>query len=134
MDASNIELPGCEVESLSYSDGELRIRFSRAYVVKTMTGSVERTRWWQAGDLVVEALREAPEIPSGPLKVAGGDIYDNIYTYRDLIPIPLETKGRVGCKLRFQGVEAPLEVWGDRMVLEMRETPRYIEHIRPEPT
>ena len=131
MDASNIELPGCEVDSLAYRDGELRIHFSRAYILKTQTGSVERTRWWQAGDLVIQGLDAPPELPSGPLTAAGGDLYDNIYTYRDMIPIPLETGGRVGCKLRFEGIEAPVEAWGSRMFLEMEATPRYIEHIRP---
>ena len=129
MDASHIELPGCEVEALERHGAQVRIRFSRAFIVKSMTGAFERTRWWQAGDLLIEGVEGPVDLPQGPLKVTGGDVYDNIYTYRDLIPLPLETAGQVGCRLLFEGVEAPLEVRGTRLRLEMKATPRYIEHI-----
>ena len=56
MDSSSIELPGSEIESIEYENGCLRVRFSRAFIVKTMTGSVERTRWWQNGELVFDAI------------------------------------------------------------------------------
>ncbi|MEJ2466193.1 MAG: hypothetical protein P8045_10890 [Candidatus Thiodiazotropha sp.] len=54
MDSTTIELPGSEIESITLQDGKLIIRFSRAYLVKTLSGSVERTRWWQAGSLIFD--------------------------------------------------------------------------------
>jgi len=54
MDSSSIELPGSEIGSIRLLDGCLRVEFSRAYMVKTMTGSRERTRWWQSGAIVIE--------------------------------------------------------------------------------
>ncbi len=35
-----------------FEEGKLKVRFSRAYIIKTMSGSEERTRWWQTGELV----------------------------------------------------------------------------------
>ncbi len=133
MDSSSINLPGSEIEGISLESGTLRISFSRAYIIKTMTGSVERTHWWQAGDLVIEdAQLSGGELPPGPLVCAGGDVVENIYTYRDMIPVPLESHGSARCKLAFEGRDELLEASGSAVRLEMREVPKYIEHIIPE--
>jgi hypothetical protein len=130
MDSSSIELPGSEVESLTLADGQLRVRFSRAYIIKTMTGSAERTRWWQAGDLVMDGAQAETPLPDAPLVCAGGDIDENIYTYRDMIPFPLDSRGRTRCALRFQGTDGTLVVNGETIRLEMDGVPKYIEHLR----
>lgn len=131
MDSSSIELPGSEIASIELSAGVLRIRFARAYLIKTLTGSVERTRWWQTGDLVLEGVDSASAIPSGAVVCAGGDLDDNVFTYRDMIPVPLDSRGRTGCRLRFQGLDAVLEVSARTLRLELAEVAKYIEHIRP---
>lgn len=130
LDSISIDLIGSEISSIDLKDGCLRLRFSRAYLVKTMTGSKERTRWWQTGDLVIEGVEVASAIPSGPLVCGGGDIEENIYTYRDMIPIPLESRGHVRCALRFDGVADVFVAQGSEIRLEMRDTPKYIEHVR----
>ena len=132
MDTSSIELPSCEIEYICLEDGLLKIHFSRAYIIKTMTGSVERTRWWQAGDLIIEGVRVEGEIPEGPLVCAGGDVGENVYTYRDMIPVPLESRGVVRCDLGFEGRENRLVATGDSIRLELLDVPNYIEHLRPE--
>lgn len=132
MDSLNIELNGSEVASIACADGTLRLRFSRAILVKSMTGSVEKTRWWQAGTLAVEGVENPPaSLPAGPLVCLGGDIEENIYTYRDMLPVPFASRGRVGCALRFAGRPEPLVVVGTAIGLEMEDVPKYIEHLRP---
>lgn len=130
MDSSSIELPGSDIESIALEAGTLRVRFSRAYIVKTMTGSAERTRWWQAGDLVIEGAEAEEPMPTGPLVCAGGDVQENVYTYRDMIPIPLASRGRTGCDLHFRDSDERLVVQGESIRLELRDVPKYIEHIR----
>lgn len=132
MDSSSIELSGSEVGAVTLEDGCLRIRFSRAYIVKTMTGSQQRTRWWQSGDLILEGAELESDLPVGPLVCAGGDIDDNVFTYRDMIPVPLDSRGRTGCDLRFRGTDARLVVSGKTLRLEMTDVPKYIEHIGPD--
>lgn len=132
MDSSSIELPGSEIETISLEDGCLRVRFSRAQIIKTMTGSMERTRWWQAGDLVMEGAQPEGRIPVGPLVCDGGDLDENVFTYRDMIPIPLDSRGRTRCDLRFRGTKERLVVNAETLRLEMAEVPKYIEHVRPE--
>lgn len=130
MDSSSIELPGAEIEAITLQDGVLRVRFSRAYIIKTMTGSKERTRWWQAGDLVLEDTEVQGELPKGPLVCRGGDISENIYTYRDMIPIPLESRGHARCLLRFRGSNQTLQAEGRGIRLQMEATAKYLEHLR----
>lgn len=131
MDSSSIELPGSEIGAISLQDGCLRIHFPRALIVRTMTGSQERTRWWQTGDLIMEGAQPQGGLPAGPLVCDGGDVDENVFTYRDMVPIPLNSRGRTRCDLRFRGTDARLVVTGETLRLEMVDVPKYIEHIRP---
>ena len=130
MDSSSIQLPDSEISSVSLTAGVLRIDFSRAYIVKTMTGSTEKTLWWQAGSLVMEGAEAHEPLPEGAVTCDGGDIDDNIYTYRDMIPIPLESRGHTRCDLKLRNSRVRIVVTGETVRLEMRETPKYIRHIR----
>ena len=129
MDISCIELPGSEVSDVRIVGDQVVVRFSRAYIVKSMTGSKERTRWWQAGELIfTDASAEAPG-PRGPCICAGGDVSENVYTYRDMIPVPLDSRGMARCDLGFEGTDKRLIVRAGSVCLNMDDRPHYIEHI-----
>lgn len=132
MDSSSIVLAGSDVESVVQQEDRIEVRFSRAYIVKTMTGSTERTRWWQAGSLIFEGAQPTEALPDFPAVCDGGDVGENVYTYRDMIPIPLESRGRAHCDLRFEGQPQHLRIEAKAVRLEMVDRPRYIEHIRSE--
>ena len=132
MDSSSIDLPGCEVESIEKEGSRVSLRFSRAYIIKTMTGSAERTRWWQAGSLVFENAEVDGDLPPLPGICSGGDVGENIYTYRDMIPIPLQSRGHAFCDLGFEGTNLRLRVQAGSVHLDMIDRPRYIDHLRPE--
>lgn len=131
MDSSSIELPDSEIESITLESGRLKVHFSRANILKTMTGSLERTRWWQAADLDMEGAEAEGELPRGPLVCAGGDVEENIYTYRDMIPIPLDSRGHTRCELHFRDSDAQLVVRAETVRIVLEEAPKYIDHIRP---
>jgi hypothetical protein len=130
MDSSTIDLPGSEIEAVTYENGTLTISFSRAIIIKTMSGSNERTRWWQAGSLIFEDAELETGIPKCPCICEGGDVGENVYTYRDMIPLPLDSHGRAGCDLKLKD-QQPLKAWAGGVKLDMIDRPRYIEHIRP---
>jgi hypothetical protein len=134
MDASSIELPGSEIRAVVVEGDTVRIRLEPAYIIKTMTGSVERTKWWQNGELVFggAALDEDAELPALPAECAGGDVGENVYTYRDMIPVPLESRGHAHCALKVKGSDAVIRVQAESVRLVMEDVPKYIEHIRPE--
>ena len=131
MDSSSIDLPGSAVERLERVDDRIIVRFSRAYIIKTMSGSQEQTRWWQPGELIFESVEVMGDIPACPCVCDGGDVGENIYTYRDMIPIPLASRGRAHCNLRFRDTDDRLRLSGEGVELAMRERPYYIEHIKP---
>lgn len=130
MDSSSIQIPNSEIDRVSLEQGCLRITFSRAYLIKTMTGSTEKTLWWQAGDLVLEGAEAEHPLPSGPGICASGDIVDNIYTYRDMIPVPLDSRGYSRCELMLRDTADRIIVHGETVRLELADSPRYIRHIR----
>ena len=130
MDLTSIDLPGSEVESISVDGDKVSIRFSKAFIIKTMTGSSERTRWWQKGALVFEGAEVEGDMPAMPAICAGGDVGENIYTYRDMIQIPLESRGRAHCDLKFEGTDQHLIVQAEAVKLVMEDRPYYIEHIK----
>ena len=131
MDSSSIELKGSEIEKIEVIGDTVKIYFSKAYIIKTMTGSIEKTRWYQSGFLVFENA-EIQSKPETPLVCTGGDVSENVYTYRDMIPVPLQSQGRAGCNIAFEATEEHLIIDASAVRLQMLEVPKYIEHIRPE--
>jgi hypothetical protein len=132
MDSTSIELPGSRITAVTVDGSTVRIEFDPAYLVKNMTGSVERTRWRQSGALVFEGavLDEDSPLPDFPVECSGGDVGENVYTYRDMIPVPLASRGRAHCALK--AGDRVIRVSGSAVRLDMQEVPRYIEHIRPQ--
>ena len=131
MDLTSIELPGSVIHRVKVDGDQVRIRFEPAYLVQTMTGSEERTRWRQNIELVFSGaeLLEGGEAPL-PATCAGGDVILNVYTYRDMVPVPLEGRGRAGCLLKVEGSDRPVRVEAESVQLEREDLPKYIEHIR----
>lgn len=159
MDSSSIELPESTISHVILDNTTLKIYFSRAYIIKTMTGSAERTRWWQSGILAFDnANITSPPLLQGSFICRGGDITDNLYTYRDMLPIPWQARGHVRCLLHLapaacvnskmwgthphppnEGVVVSptdslpqsLQVEAKAGYLQLIDVAKYIEHIRP---
>ena len=131
MDSSTIELVGSNIQEVAIDGDTVRIRFAPAYIVKTLTGSTERTRWWQNGELVFAGAEVEGELPPLPSICLGGDVGENVYTYRDMIPVPLRSRGQVRCDLRVEGSDARIRAFGEAVELRMEDVPKYIEHVRP---
>lgn len=130
MDSSYIEIMGSHIASIAAGPAGLRIHFSRAIIIKRMTGSQERTKWWQTGILDLGGVADLSELPAGPLVCVGGDIDENVYTHRDMIPIPFSSRGHIRCLLRFEGRAQPLIVEATSVKLDLDGVPKYVEHLR----
>ena len=133
MDSTSIAQKGSRIAAVRVEGDPVRIEFDPAFLIKHMTGSVEQTRWRQNGALVFDGARLADEspLPGLPADCTGGDVGENVYTYRDMIPVPLESRGRAHCALRV-GDEGVIRVEGAAVRLEMIDVPKYIEHLRPD--
>lgn len=133
MDSTSIALMGSKIAAVEVDGDTVRIQFEPAYLIKHMTGSVERTRWWQNGALVFEEaeIDDDGTLPALPAECAGGDVGENVYTYRDMIPVPLASRGRAHCALKV-GDNGLIQIRGRGVRLEMIDVPKYIEHLRPD--
>ena len=131
MDLTSIELSGSVISAVTRDGTRVKVRFEPAYLVKTMTGSKERTRWHQNGELVFEEA-DLEDMDTGilPATCAGGDVGENIYTYRDMVPVPLSSRGRAHCDLALRDSEVRVRISGSSVELVMEDVPKYIEHLR----
>jgi len=131
VDLTSIELSGSRITDIRLVDDEVRIRFEPACLIKTMTGSEERTKWRQNIELVFE---NGELLEGGALELpgicCGGDVGENIYTYRDMIPVPLESRGRAHCDLEIEGGVSRVCVQAEGVRLVCEGMPKYIEHLR----
>jgi hypothetical protein len=129
MESSTIELPGSEIAAVTRDGDTISIHFQRVIIIKSMTGAFERTRWWQAGELVFDKARFVDEPPEFPAVCCGGDVGEGVYTYRNMIPVPLQSHADSHCDLAFDGSARHLRIEGHGMRLQMVDVPKYIEHI-----
>ena len=131
MDLTSIELPGSRITEIRLDGDEVRVCFGPAYLIKTMTGSEERTKWRQNIELVFEnaELLEGGTLDL-PATCSGGDVGENIYTYRDMIPVPLESRGQAHCDLGVEGGAVRIRVQAEGVRLAREGMPKYIEHLR----
>jgi len=94
-----------------------------------MDGAFEDSLWKQAINLVVKNAAVSGTLPDCPCELAGGDLSDNIYTYRDHAPLPINWRGQVGCKLRLAPGDTVVAIDGTSIEVEQIEYPVYLGHV-----
>jgi hypothetical protein len=125
-----LQLPEARLESIDRDADAITLRFSQAYLVQEMENAFEDSLWTQAVNLSIRDYHLEGELPACPCEISGGDITNNIYTYRDHAPLPINWRGEVRCTLKVAGSDAAFSINGATMQLEQIETPRYIRHIK----
>jgi len=132
--ATRIELsfPEARIERIEQTGDALILHLSELFLFISLTGSRERTQWRQSGTLTVEQAEIDGPLPACPCALEGGDLHDHAFTYRDLAPLPIDSRGQVGCTLRFAGQAEPLVLRGERIRLELTGNRRYVGHVRPD--
>jgi hypothetical protein len=125
-----LQLPEARLESIDRAADAITLRFSQVYLVQEMENAFEDSLWTQAVNLSIRDYSLDGELPDCPCEISGGDITNNIYTYRDHAPLPINWRGDVHCTLKLAGSDAMFSISGAAMQLEQIETPRYIRHIK----
>ena len=126
---SSLQLPGARLERIEQDDDTVTLHFSLIHLVQVMEGAFQDSLWKQACSLVIRNVEIDGELPQCPCEIQGGDMTDNIYTYRDHAPLPINWNGSVGCKFTVAGSNATFSIDGTAMKMEMLDHPRYIRHI-----
>jgi hypothetical protein len=126
---SSLQLPGARLERIERGDDAITLHFSLVHLVQVMEDAFQDSLWKQACDLIIRHVQIDGELPECPCEIQGGDMINNIYTYRDHAPLPIDWNGSVGCKFTVAGSGAVFSIDGSSMQMEMIDHPRYIRHI-----
>lgn len=125
-----LQLPEARLESIDRDADSITLHFSQVYLVQDMENAFEDSLWTQAVNLTIKDVSIDGDLPECPCDINGGDITNNIYTYRDHAPLPINWRGEVRCSLKIEGSDATFSISGNAMQLEQIETPRYIRHLK----
>jgi hypothetical protein len=126
---SSLQLPGARLERIEQGDDAITLHFSLVHLVQVMEDTFQDSLWNQACDLVIRNVEIDGELPVCPCEIQGGDMTNNIYTYRDHAPLPIDWSGSVSCKFTVAGSGAVFTIDGATMQMKMIDHPRYIRHI-----
>lgn len=130
-DTTNVlQIPGAQLESITQSDNEITLHFSQVHLLQEMEGAIEDSLWTQAVNLTISDIETEGEPPECPCVIKGGDLVNNIFTYRDHAPLPIDWRGEVRCTFTVEGTDSRFTVNGQAMQLEQIGNPRYIKHIK----
>lgn len=127
-----LQLPGAQLASIERDGAAFTLHFSLLQLVQEMEGAFEDSLWTQAVDLVIREAELEGELPACPCVIKGGELTDNIYTYRNHAPLPIRWRGEVGCRLVVDGTDAAFTLQGSGMDARQLDYPRYIKHIKKE--
>lgn len=131
MDSTTMLIPDARLEKITQDGDRFTLSFSLLYLIKIMEGAIDDTLWKQAADLVIEGAELDGPLPDCPCTIGGGDLTDNIYTYRDRVPLPITWRDDVLCKLKPEDGPA-FSIQGSAMTLNLIEDARYIRHVAKE--
>jgi len=126
----NLQLPGAHLERVEQSGNSYTLHFSEVRLVQEMEGAIEDSLWTQAVKLTINSAQLTGELPDCPCEISGGDLVNNVFTYRDHAPLPIDWHGETSCMFRVAGTDAQFAIAGESMQLEQIDHPRYIRHVR----
>lgn len=130
-DTTNVlQVPGAQLESITQSDNEISLHFSQVQLLQEMEGTIEDSLWTQAVNLTIREIETEGELPECPCIIKSGDLVNNIFTYRDHAPLPIDWRGEVRCSFTVEGTGSSFSIDGKSMQLEQIDLPRYIKHIK----
>lgn len=125
-----LQIPGAQLESIDQDDHTIILHFSKVQLIQEMEGTIEDSLWTQAIDLTIKNIELEGDLPECPCEITSGDMTDNIYTYRDHAPLPINWIGEVSCTFKTGGGGSSFSINGEAMQLEQLGNPRYIKHVK----
>jgi len=127
---NTLQIPGAQLDSIEQGDNEITLHFSQVQLLQEMEAAIEDSLWTQAVNLTIRDIEIEGELPECPCIIKGGDLVDNIFTYRDHAPMPINWRGEVRCMLIVEGTGETFSIEGESMQLEQIDHPRYIRHMK----
>ena len=125
-----LQIPGAQLESIEQDGDEITLHFSEVRLIQEMENAFEDSLWTQAVNLKIRSAETEGKLPDAPCELTGGELIDNIYTWRGQVPLPINWQGDVSCTFKPDGADSGFTISGDAMQLEQVGHPRYIRHMK----
>lgn len=126
----HLQIPGARLESVERSQDTVSLRFSRVELIQVMENAFDDSLWHQPVNLTISNCSVAGDLPETGCEIESGEMTDNIYTYRDSVPLPINWRGDVSCSFKTAGNGQAFSITGDSMLLEQVGHPRYLKHVK----
>lgn len=127
---NTLQLKGAQLASINQDDDSITLHFSMVHVIQDMEGAIEDSLWTQAINIKLTDYTLAGDLPDCPCEIITGDFTDNVFTYRDHAPLPIDWRGETGCKFTTTGSDSPFSIEAEYLHVERIDNPRYIKHTR----
>lgn len=127
---NTLQLSGAQLESIEQENDDITLHFSEVQLVQEMEGAIEDSLWTQAVNLKISGVNIDGTLPVCPCVIRHGDMINNIFTYRDHAPLPINWQGEVACTLTVEGSGTTCSIDGESMQLTQIDHPRYIRHVK----
>ena len=124
-----LQLRGAQLASIDRTGDTITLHFPAVELIQEMDGAFQDSLWTQAVKLMIHGAELTGELPTCPCEIDSGDLVNNIFTYRDHAPLPIDWRGEVRCSLSPAGGASPFIIDGTSMQVEQIDHPRYIKHI-----
>jgi hypothetical protein len=124
-----LQLPGAQLASIDHAGDTFTLHFSRVELIQEMEGAIQDSLWTQAVTLTISGAELTGQLPACPCEISSGDLVNNIFTYRDHAPLPIDWHGEIRCMLTPAGSETEFSIDGSAMQVEQIDNPRYLKHI-----
>ena len=130
-DTSNtLQIKNAQLASIDEDGDSITLHFSMVHLIQDMEGAIEDSLWTQAINIKLMNYTLDGNLPDCPCEVTTGDFIDNIFTYRDHAPLPIDWRGETGCKLTTTGGDEPFSIEAEFMQVEQIDMPHYIKHVK----
>ncbi|HED15539.1 MAG TPA: hypothetical protein ENI64_01785 [Gammaproteobacteria bacterium] len=122
------EFRGSEITSINREGDNLVLQLAPFFLLKSLAGSIDQTRWKQQGQLLIkQATLSGSTDPVGTVR--SGQLTHNAFVYRDEVPMPVSVQGEVSLRLKLEGVEDELVIDCELLELQPQGLEKYVAHI-----
>jgi len=122
------ELAGSRIVSIKREGDDLVLQLEPFFLLKSLAGSIDQTRWQQQGKLLIRnATISGKADPTGI--ISSGQLTHNAFVFRDEVPMPVSVQGKVSLRLNLDNEEDELVIDCDQLELQPQGLEKYVAHI-----
>ena len=122
------ELQGSHIVAAEHQGDDLVLQLEPFFILKSLAGSIEQTRWKQQGRLLLKnaTLSGEPDLTG---TISSGQLSHNAFVYRDEVPMPVSVQGEISLRLNLDNAADELVIDCEQLVLQPQGLEKYVTHI-----